>query len=594
MKAITSTLGARTFLRAVASLLPAVIVLLVLAASSSGAQTIPTDPKPTCTVTSTQFKGWFVSGTPTLNGAVNPANSVTFPNSPNCSFYQWSKQMFLWLTSPAPATYGGGNVRVMDSPVFYDVSPESNGKRTFIPHTPGFLRTFQVRAAQVGPHGLPVVVSTSGRLIEFKPAAPTARPMVKNSAGALVPLTSVSRDVNRKLVLKDNAGKLITPAIRPELLRPMNVVIKNEPATLFKISGIPILIDSTGNVIETEEGQAGGNGVLLSQGKSLVYYVTMVNDVYAYFATMVAHQPVASRTAVFPTTQASLNPIVTFAAAHGKTFPDPNALAIEVKSSWVVASTLPNNAAGYITMQATIPTYNTSSNTTWTPNATPKQNVTLALVGMHVVGSTAGHGEMVWATFEHFGNSPNQAYQYVNSSGVTKSIAADSGGPWLFAVTNPPSTGFNALHATFNAPNIVAVSGQTISPSNTSRVMAWGSTSNTAPNPLVSAALSNTDIISIHDSVKSMMPAGDIRSNYFMTGATWTEGGANPSSPFPSGNQVGTSQLNNSTMETYQQSSNTTTIGTNCLDCHTNTDGKSFADTTISHIFPALLNGPLF
>src|SRR5262249_54490930 len=58
------------------------------------AQTIPLDPSPTCTVPATIFASWFQSGTPTLNGVVNPANSVAFPDSPNCSFYQWSEQMF--------------------------------------------------------------------------------------------------------------------------------------------------------------------------------------------------------------------------------------------------------------------------------------------------------------------------------------------------------------------------------------------------------------------------------------------------------------------------------------------------------------------
>ena len=72
------------------------------------AQTFPTNPSQSCTVPSTTFATWFQSGTPSLNGVVNPANSVGFFATSNCSFYQWAKQMFLWLTSPAPSIYGGG------------------------------------------------------------------------------------------------------------------------------------------------------------------------------------------------------------------------------------------------------------------------------------------------------------------------------------------------------------------------------------------------------------------------------------------------------------------------------------------------------
>jgi hypothetical protein len=49
------------------------------------AQTIPADAKATCTVTSAVFDTWFETGTPSLNGVVKPANSVTFPNTPTAA-----------------------------------------------------------------------------------------------------------------------------------------------------------------------------------------------------------------------------------------------------------------------------------------------------------------------------------------------------------------------------------------------------------------------------------------------------------------------------------------------------------------------------
>jgi hypothetical protein len=86
-----------------------------------------------------------------------------------------------------------------------------------------------------------------------------------------------------------------------------------------------------------------------------------------------------------------------------------------------------------------------------------------------------------------------------------------------------------------------------------------------------------------------MLAAGDIRGNYVMTGATWTIGGAAPNA-FIGGNQVGTSSLANTTMETYEQGvhSNPThqAGGSNCFSCHTSNT------TNVSHVFAALK--PLF
>jgi hypothetical protein len=64
----------------------------------------PSDGGSSCatSLSNAEFNGWFESGAVSLNGAVKPANSVLFPDVPNCSFYKWSEQMFLWLTSPAP------------------------------------------------------------------------------------------------------------------------------------------------------------------------------------------------------------------------------------------------------------------------------------------------------------------------------------------------------------------------------------------------------------------------------------------------------------------------------------------------------------
>jgi hypothetical protein len=299
----------------------------------------------------------------------------------------------------------------------------------------------------------------------------------------------------------------------------------------------------------------------------------------------------------FPTTQTQLNQITTFASAHGKSFPDPEALAVELKTSWIETTGLPN-PNNYITMTATVPTYDKSNPNQWIPNG--QKTVQLALVAMHVVGSTAGHPEMIWATFEHFGATPNAAYTYTSTSGP-KTVPQSTAGTWLFSATNSAGP-FNVAHMRLSGTSIVSIAPNTISPSDTLRIKPWGGSSNASPNPLdPTVADSNTEIISIDNSVSSQMPAGDVRDNYFMTGATWTINGAGPIGNFGNpgnpviapGVAVGTSQLNNTTMETYQQGTAPfNKFGANCFLCHTsNTTGVSHIYGALQPLFPSRADG---
>lgn len=588
------------------------IVALCACSPPLFAQSLPTDAQPSCTVPPATFATWFASGTPSLNGVVNPANSVTFGHANNCEFYQWSAQMFLWLTSPAPPSYGGGAF-IFDSPTFFDVSPpDASGNRSFIPHVPGKFRFFPVRATKVGPHRLPVIMDKRGRMfeIELPKMAPDGKQLILNQSNKAVEIDKAALE-NGKTIFRDKAGKEIakpTPIIRPELKKAL-VVQK------FLVAGKPIFLDPQGNVIETEEGQADFS-VLLAQNGSLVYYVSIVNDVYAYFRTGTATGGITPKPTQFPTTQSDLTKITKFASGYGVTFPDPNALTIELKSAWVETTGLANPGS-YITMQATVPTYNTTDSSHWSQNPTGQKTVQLALVGMHVVGSAAGHGEMIWSTFEHFGNSPNGTYQYVANDGTTKTVAASAAGTWLFSAANSAGP-FNDSHAQLNfaarcvpaAPNdicaVAAPNSSTISASDTMRMAAFGVAPNVTPNGQdASVAAANTEVISLDNSVLGQLLAGDIRANYFLVGSTWTTtstpgvSSVSPTSPFNSapnsggGNEVGTSQLANTTMETYEQIASPNPAwgtGVNCFACHTDgaTSNNTPATTGLSHIFGVL------
>lgn len=551
-----------------------VMVVFVAGCPPPTPPAVPTDAQDACPLSAATFAGWFQSGSASLNGVVNPANSL-INLAPDCGFYAWSEQMFMWLNSPAPTAYGGG-AHIFDSPAFYDVSPpDAGGNRTLLTHTTGVIRPFPLRAAQRGPHGLPVVADSSGRLLEFAPPDAKLKPLVRDPSGKLVEIAHVRLE-NRRHILLDSEGKVIEAQHLATVVSAAEQRAGNAPMVQkFLIDGISIFIDPSLAVIDVEQGQADFSALeaQTAANGSMVYYATMVNDVYAYFLTGVKDGAITTSTPnQFPTTNADLNSIVAFAMAHGKPnppFPDPNALAIEVKSSWVVAAGLPNLST-YVTMTATIPTYNQSNPNLWTP--TGQQTVQLALVGMHVVGSTAGHPEMVWATFEHISNTPNATYTY-NSTAGAQTVSQNTSGTWLFSASGSAGP-FNIAHMSFTGPpsnNIQSSGSFTISPSDTLRSDPWGIDGTNA--------FSNTEVISMNAHVRGMMASGDVRANYVMTGATWTPFGSPPSGPTPG---VGTNRLANSTMETYQQSVS------NCFTCHQN----GLNPNGLSHVYGGLK--PLF
>ncbi|WP_440135259.1 hypothetical protein [Chitinophaga sancti] len=539
---------------------------------------LPKDPLPTCTLPQDTFNTWFLKGKATENGHVTPANSITFGHQNNCDFYQWSERMFLWVTSPNTGVYGSTG-RVLESPVFYTVAPDTAGGMTLIKHLPGTILPVSPALSKNGPNRLPIFSDRKGHLFEVLLHKPGEIVLVKNRAGKIIELGPVEKDAKGMLLLKDKKGAAIEkPQFITNLKNPKNVV------HAFATSKGKAFFYSNGDPVETELAQA-TQDALMAQNGSLVYYITFVNDVYAYFVA--AKQAKYMIPYQFPTTTPGRDSIMTFARQQGYSLaPDSNALAIELKTSWIIADSL-SDASGYVTMDAIIPTYNTSSPSKWT--VTGQKQVKLALVGMHVVGSVAGHPEMIWATFEHNSNTPNPSYQYIDSKKTVQTVPADKGN-WLF--NNKPSLpldSFNNPHMTAdNLNNLLAEAPYTtISSSNSLRLFPFGADFKLVPNQQdTSASASNTEIISINNTIMGMIPGNDIRKNYVFIGATWTDGGTAPngnvySSDTTKGSAIGTSLLANSTMETYLQGTSFT-----CFTCHSH--NNSLAPGAISHIFDTI------
>jgi hypothetical protein len=545
------------------------LMVLMFAGSVLSGQTVPQDASPKCPVDQTTFDKWFQSGKPIVNGSVNPADSVGFTESSVCDFYAWAKQMFLWLTSES------GGSRVFDSSVFYDVSPpDSSHQRKFLPHGKGPITHLMApRFAKEGPHGLPVIEDQSGDLFEVMkpPVDDSGKQIVVDSTGNLEEVSKASITADHRLALQDRSGKKIelpSPSVQKSDSLPADEI---QTAEEFVVDGKPVFVDSRGNIINVEQGQAGSDGVLESQTKGLVYYLAMTNDVYAYFLTGVKNSVLPGTQ--FPTTETDLASIQRYAAAHGKpSFTDAQALTLELKSSWIEVNNL--TKVNYITTTATIPTYDKSDPKKWIPNGQKK--VTLGLLGLHIVGSVAGHPEMIWATFEHFGDTPNAVYSYINAQQLQVSVPQSTVGTWGFSASN--STGpFNVPHMKVDGGNIAAGSGFAVSPSDSLRTYPWGAAGGNAS--------ANTFLISIQNSINALMPKGDIRSKYFLVGATWTTGGN-----APPGGQAGATNVANSTLETYTQKPG------GCFLCHSSRKPPSLAPDVLSHIFGGESTGlqPLF
>jgi len=361
-------------------------------------------------------------------------------------------------------------------------------------------------------------------------------------------------------------------------------------APFYDLEGESLVIDGSQTKVRggklDKEGQAGlVSGVLMSQKAgltpdgSIVYYAIHVNDVYAYMAS--GQNSGNLNLTEFPTTQEELDMIIAYAKnVYNVAIKDGESLAMELKSSWIK---LPKgaDASNYITITSDVPKFTETSDKEWVWDGTSYDNdVTLAMVGYHVVGSTTDHPEMIWATFEHNDNVPSADYYYVDGDGKVqeKKTLEENGTPikkdWTFTNGSTTMNASNQMHMELDGKNIVAEASQTISPSSTMRTHPWGNKADEA------SAVNNTEIISLNHNISSMLLDGDLRKNYFLVGATWTSNGV------PGvGNQlpvvVGSKVLANSTMETYFQYKN-------CFDCHQG--GKI---NGLSHIFEGITPLPV-
>lgn len=328
-------------------------------------------------------------------------------------------------------------------------------------------------------------------------------------------------------------------------------------------------------------GQAGGGDVLISANNSLVYYGVHANDIYAWFRTGYVNGALSSLGDDFPTTEDEVNTVVAYANDNGAEISNANPSTMELKTSWVDASTV--DASQFVTASAVVPTYDkTTDPTNWTVTGT--ETITLALVGVHIVAPVLGHPELVWISYEHQNNAPMADYVYTDAGGDQVLVAYSAQGSWTFDVDPNYMPAMISLNASQQSDgSIAAYSGMQIGPVQNAQKNPWG----VAPGPNNDAG-NNTDLVSLNSGIMAMLAAlGDVRANYYQLGGIWTSEGQLPLSG-TDGNIRGGLRLANSTMETFHQyPDHNGFTSENCFTCHS-VNSQDSAGVGVSHIFNSL------
>jgi hypothetical protein len=237
--------------------------------------------------------------------------------------------------------------------------------------------------------------------------------------------------------------------------------------------------------------------------------------------------------------------------------------AMELKASWRIVSAGEDTSAVYTT-EADVPLLSQDAQGNVSVVKGKTRPVTVAFVGIHIVGIVANHPEFIWASFEQHQNAPD-----------------------LAAV--PSANAF-----TFYAPNTAAkdclINAVAHKPKSTLKLDAASQTFTpitqvyrTNPNGDTPRTPNSANITSLNNSVHGKLEAGSVWKNYDLVGALWLfNDGKNPTitptPPIPAANLRGSLLLANTTMETYHQDFH-------CFHCHT-TQGPNVPNMlmNLSHI----------
>jgi hypothetical protein len=337
-----------------------------------------------------------------------------------------------------------------------------------------------------------------------------------------------------------------------------------------------VLVDTT---------QAGSGGMLSSNAEfsdvklsGLVYYSIYANNTLA--ASAKGFKDFISKT------PSKINNNFTFPVG-----------ALELKVSWIdIAAIKKDDLKKYYTTSAVI-------------KSTGKK-ITVAMLGMHVVGVVKNHPEFIWATFEHKAMAPN--YDWAASTDSTDAVVTSNSNQLFFQ--KGAKAGYNDINWPFGDSTRQAKNVFTLYTLGVPRIAGnkFMATSQSEP-------INYKNIESINACVDKSLD--DVWKNYFYNGSIWlnTDGlsaqqqadtlvalgkSGNTGNAAPGSMARGSMAVFNLTMETYVQSDTTfhnmkVTDLTNCFSCHSSSAKiainnlpatRAYSPLYLSHIFRSYLS----
>ncbi|UTH75174.1 hypothetical protein [Chromobacterium sp. IIBBL 290-4] len=291
--------------------------------------------------------------------------------------------------------------------------------------------------------------------------------------------------------------------------------------------------------------QAGPDGMLIDQNGRLVYYSMYLNDVFAQF---VKEQGLNNAESIRNFSPDKNYPVGT----------------LTLKAAWKVLSSEEqklNQASGKFYTRTALVHPLKKRGRGFAIDRSRSEAVVLALVGLHVVGVTQHHEEMIWASFEHVDNAPD-----VDAGAIPSPQTPVSDRDWTFYKKNTPLTECNLNLASSGKLKLDEAS-QTFSPvTQACRMYPYGS----GPDK---QAVNAANIKTLNAAASEKLEAP--WNHYFEVGAIWfdTQNGKSLQANCdfqPGANQcdvllAGSTRLSNAAIETFTQSQSSLN---NCFACH--------------------------
>jgi hypothetical protein len=336
------------------------------------------------------------------------------------------------------------------------------------------------------------------------------------------------------------------PTRDPSKKHILSLSVRNSPGT-------------TQNVQAKAFAQAGSQGVVVDRNNRCLYYGQHINSNFVSYVR---------NTLGLKTADQIKN------VGPDKEFP-PGCL--ELKSAWRALTDeekKPDNLKAlrqsFFITEARVPTLievTTGSGKVIRTDAGKPRTERVALVGLHVVGTTPGHPEFVWASFEHVENSPTQ----LKLLGPTDPASVDAAKDYTFYRKGTPTnkSNLNPVPDENTTPSVpltmLDATKQTLSP-----IVDIYREFNSGDDFIKP----DDDVCTLNGSVRNKLaatPSLSVWSNYQLIGAVWLK---NPAMDFAAGKKfvvlptpnvkfAGEIRLSNSTMETFTQHKQF-----NCFGCH--------------------------